>query len=186
MGILGLGIVNLLNPAGVLVMSSFLTVYVSQTVFPASVPVSTRAVFIALANAPQVIVAAILSSRIARVADQRGRFGPLVWSLVATIPVTFGLIYIRELWHLAVLGLLLALTGIVFGAAFNSIVGDLYRDSRGSVYGGLNMFASIGSALGATLGGLLYPFGWTEVILASVGIQAASAVGLVFLRKAYP
>ncbi len=184
-GIFGLGIVNFLNPAGFLIMSSFLTVYVTQTVFPASVPVSTRAVFIALANAPQVVLSALLSSRIARISDKRGRFGPLLWSVAATIPVTFGLIYIRELWHLAVLGLLLTVTGIALGASFNSIVGDLYRDSRGSVYGGLNMVNSIGAALGATLGGILYPLGWTFIIIASVALQTSSLSGLFFIRKAY-
>ncbi|HZY94776.1 MAG TPA: MFS transporter [Candidatus Bathyarchaeia archaeon] len=181
----GLAIINAVNPAGVLVMSSFLIVYVTQTVFPASEPVSARALYIAIASAPQVVLSAFFSPMLARFADRHGRFVPLMISMVATIPVTFGLIYITQLWQLAILGFMLALTGIVFGAAFNALVGDLYRDSRGSAYGGLNMFNSIGAALGSTLGGILYPMGWAIVIGASTFIQALSLSGLFMIRKAY-
>ncbi len=181
----GLTLINFLNAMGVLTFSSFLAVYVTQTVFSTVLPVSTRAVLIALANSPQVLLSAFLAPRLSKFADTRGRLLPLSVSLVATVPVTYGLLWIRELWHLAVLGLLLALTGLVFGSAFNSIVGDIYRNRRGLAYGEVNMAFSVGAALGSMLGGILYPLGWAALVWGSISIQMVSLTGLLLIQNGY-
>ncbi len=181
----GLAAINFLNSAGFLPIAAFLTVYVTKTVFPSGMPVNTYAVLIALANAPQVLFLAFVAPRLAGLGDRMGRMRPLALALLANLPVSLSLIWIRELWHLAVLGLLLAIVGIVFSASFNSIVGDVYRSRRGFAYGGLNLSFSLGAALGSTLGGLLFPLGWTTLVMVSVLIQATALAGVVLVWRGY-
>ncbi len=182
---LGLGVVNFLNSLGFLPISSFLTVYITETVFGSGAAISSDAVLVALANAPQVLFLAFVAPRLAGFGDRMGRLRPLGLSLLAYLPISLGLIWIRELWHLAVFGLFFAAVGVVFSASFNSIVGDVYRARRGLAYGSLNMSFSLGAALGATLGGLLFPLGWTMLVLVSTLIQATSLVGVVIVWKTY-
>lgn len=165
-------------------ISSFLTVYVTETVFRSGTAVNTDAVLIALANAPQVLFLGLVGPRLAGVGDKMGRLRPMALSVVAYLPVSIGLVWISELWHLAVFGLLLAVVGVVFSASFNSIVGDVYRARRGLAYGGLNMSFSLGAALGSTLGGLLFPLGWVTLVVVSTTIQATTLVGVVAVWRA--
>ena len=182
---LGLASVNFLNSLGFFPISAFLTAYVTETVFKSGTAVNTHAILIALANAPQVLFLAMVSPRIASIGDKLGRLRPLFFSVLAYLPVSIALIWIRELWHLAVLGLLLSVVGVVFSASFNSIVGDVYRARRGLAYGGLNMSFSLGAALGSTLGGLLFPLGWGTLVVVSTLIQSTTLIGVVAVWKAY-
>lgn len=181
----GLAAINFLNAAGFLPIASFLTVYVTITVFPSSQAVNSNAVLVALANAPQVVFLAFVAPRLAGLGDRMGRLRPLALSVVANLPVSVGLIFISELWHLAVLGLLLAMVGTIFSASFNSIVGDIYQSRRGFAYGGLNTSFALGAAAGASIGGLLFPLGWPILVLVSIGIQATTLVGVVLVWKSY-
>jgi len=181
----GLALINFLNSAGFLPIASFLTVYITRTVFTPESCVNTAALLIAIANAPQVLFLAFVAPRLARIGDRMGRLRPLTVSILANLPISLGLIWIRELWHLAVLGLLFAAVGTIFSASYNSIIGDFYRGRRGFAYGGLNMSFSVGAALGATIGGLLFPLGWTTLVLVSIGIQSTALLGVVLVARGY-
>ena len=179
----GLAVINFLSSAGFLPIASFLTFYVAKTVFPPTATVDSTAVFIALANAPQVLFLAFAAPYLARLGDRIGRLRPLALSLIANLPVSLGLIFISELWHLAVFGLLFAVVGVVFSASFNSIVGDVYRTKRGFAYGGLNTAFSLGAAFGSALGGFLFPMGWQTLVAVSVSIQAMALVGVLVVHR---
>ncbi len=181
----GLAAINFLLSAGFLPISAFLTVYTIKTVFPSGLASNSDAVLVALANAPQVVFLAFVAPTLAGLGDRMGRFRPLTLSLLANLPISLGLIWMAELWHLAVLGLLFAIAGVIFSASFNSIVGDIYRSKRGSAYGGLNMSFSIGAALGSILGGFLFPLGWATLVLVSVMIQATALAGVALVWKSY-
>ncbi len=177
--------VNFLSAAGYFPIASFLTVYVTKTVFPSETAVNTDAVWIALANSPQVIFLAFVAPRLTALGDRTGRLKPLALSLLAYLPISLGLVFIRELWHLAVLGLMLAMASAVFSASYNSIVGDAYQRRRGFAYGGLNMSFAIGAALGSVLGGLLFPLGWPLLVATSVIIQSTTLVAVGMVKKSY-
>ena len=179
----GLAVITFLNSAGFLPIASFLTYYVAKTVFPPSATVDSTAVLIALANAPQVLFLAFAAPYLARLGDRISRLRPLALSLIANLPVSLGLIFIRELWHLAVFGLLFAIVGVVFSASFNSIVGDVYRTRRGFAYGGLNTAFALGAAFGSALGGVLFPMGWQTLVAVSVLIQATALVGVLIVAR---
>jgi MFS family permease len=181
----GLIIVNFLNSAGLLPIASFLTFYVAKTVFPTSATTGANAVLIALANAPQVILLAFVAPYLARFGDRIGRLRPLALSVVANLPISLALVFIRELWHLAFFGLLFAVAGVIFSTSLNSIVGDVYRTRRGFAYGGLNTAFSLGAALGSALGGVLFPLGWSTLIVTSVLIQATALLGVVMIGRGY-
>ncbi len=179
----GLAVIYFLNGLGLFAITSFLTVFVAETVFASSVPVSDRAVLVGLALAPQVVASSLVAPRFARIGDRKGHVKMLSLSLLAFLPVSYSLVWIRQLWQLAVLGLALNLASIVFGSSLNAIVGDVYRSKRGSAYGRLNMAQSAGASGGAFLGGVLYPMGWQTLILTSIAIQAMALSGVIFLGQ---
>ncbi len=179
----GLAIIYFLNGLGLFVITSFLTVFVAETVFASNVSVSDRSVLVGLALAPQVVASSLVAPWVARIGDSKGHVKMLSLSLLAFLPVSYSLIWIRQLWQLAVLGLALNLTNIVFGSSLNAIVGDVYMSKRGSAYGRLNMVYSVGGAGGALLGGVLYPMGWQNLIFVSIAIQAMALSGVIFLGR---
>lgn len=181
----GLAAITFLNAAGILPIASFLTFHVTMTVFGPGEATNTDALLIALANAPQVLFLGFVAPRLTGLGDRIGRVKPLSLSVLAGLPVSLALVLIGELWHLAILGLFLAMTGVIFSASFNSIVGDVYRARRGFAYGGLNTSFALGAALGSTLGGLLYPLGWPTLVAVSVLIQATALLGVVLVRDGY-
>jgi len=178
----GLALIYFFNALGLFAITSFLTVYVAETVLTGA-SVSSSAVLIGLALAPYLVSLSLFAPRLTRVADRHGHLRTLSFSLLLFLPVSFSLILIRQLWELSLLAIALNLTNTVFGSSINAVVGNVYKSRRGSVYGWLNTSEAIGASSGAFLGGILYPNGWQTLILTSTLIQALALTGLFFLRK---
>jgi MFS family permease len=179
---IGLVIIYFFNALGLLAITSFLTVYVTQTVLSSST-VNESAILIGLSLSPYLVALSLIAPRLTRIADRQGHLSILTVSLLAFLPVCLSLILIQQLWELSVLALALNLTNAIFGSSANAVVGNVYKSKRGSAYGWLNTAEAIGASSGAFLGGILYPLGWQTLIQASVLIQAVALTGIIFLRQ---